>query len=87
MPKIFRSLYVQVIIAIVLGILVGALFPKFGEGLKPLGDLFVKLIKMIIAPIIFATVVIGIAHMRDAKKVGRVGGKALIYFEPRVLGG
>lgn len=81
MPKIFRSLYVQVIIAIVLGILVGALFPKFGEGLKPLGDLFVKLIKMIIAPIIFATVVIGIAHMRDAKKVGRVGGKALIYFE------
>lgn len=81
MPKIFRSLYVQVIIAIVLGILVGALFPKFGEGLKPLGDLFVKLIKMIIAPIIFATVVSGIAHMRDAKKVGRVGGKALIYFE------
>lgn len=81
MPKIFRSLYVQVIIAILLGILVGALFPKFGEALKPLGDLFVKLIKMIIAPIIFATVVSGIAHMRDAKKVGRVGGKALIYFE------
>ncbi|GGI82753.1 dicarboxylate/amino acid:cation symporter [Deinococcus wulumuqiensis] len=81
MPKIFRSLYVQVIIAIVLGILVGALFPKFGEGLKPLGDLFVKLIKMIIAPIIFATVVSGVAHMRDTKKVGRVGGKALLYFE------
>lgn len=81
MPKIFRSLYVQVIIAIVLGILVGALFPKFGEGLKPLGDLFVKLIKMIVAPIIFATVVSGVAHMRDTKKVGRVGGKALLYFE------
>lgn len=81
MPKFFRSLYGQVIIAILLGILVGALFPKFGEGLKPLGDLFVKLIKMIIAPIIFATVVSGIAHMRDAKKVGRVGGKALLYFE------
>ncbi len=81
MPKLFRSLYVQVITAILLGILVGALFPKFGEGLKPLGDIFVSLIKMLIAPIIFATVVSGIAHMRDAKKVGRVGGKALIYFE------
>lgn len=81
MPKIFRSLYVQVIIAIVLGILVGALFPKFGEALKPLGDIFVKLIKMVIAPIIFATVVSGVAHMRDTRKVGRVGGKALIYFE------
>ena len=81
MPKLFRSLYVQVIIAIVLGILVGALFPKFGEGLKPLGDIFVKLIKMVIAPIIFATVVSGVAHMRDTRKVGRVGGKALIYFE------
>ena len=81
MPKVFRSLYVQVIIAILLGILVGALFPKFGESLKPLGDMFIKLIKMIIAPIIFATVVSGVAHMRDTKKVGRVGGKALIYFE------
>lgn len=81
MPKIFRSLYVQVLIAIVLGILVGFLFPSFGEGLKPLGDGFIKLIKMLIAPIIFATVVSGIAQMRDTKKVGRVGGKALIYFE------
>lgn len=77
MPKIFRSLYVQVLIAIVLGILVGFLFPSFGEGLKPLGDGFIKLIKMLIAPIIFATVVSGIAQMRDTKKVGRVGGKAL----------
>ena len=81
MPKLFRSLYVQVIIAIILGIIVGAAFPKFGEGLKPLGDMFIKLIKMVIAPIIFATVVSGVAHMRDTKKVGRVGGKALIYFE------
>lgn len=64
-----------------LGILVGFLFPSFGEGLKPLGDGFIKLIKMLIAPIIFATVVSGIAQMRDTKKVGRVGGKALIYFE------
>ncbi|GAA5514089.1 aerobic C4-dicarboxylate transport protein [Deinococcus carri] len=81
MPRIFRSLYVQVLIAIVLGILVGFLFPSLGEGLKPLGDGFIKLIKMLIAPIIFATVVSGIAHMRDTRKVGRVGGKALIYFE------
>ncbi|GMA15992.1 dicarboxylate/amino acid:cation symporter [Deinococcus metallilatus] len=81
MPRIFRSLYVQVLIAIVLGILVGFLFPSFGESLKPLGDGFIKLIKMLIAPIIFATVVSGIAHMRDTRKVGRVGGKALIYFE------
>ncbi|GGK25466.1 C4-dicarboxylate transport protein [Deinococcus malanensis] len=81
MPKIFRSLYVQVLIAIALGILTGFLFPRLGEGLKPLGDGFIKLIKMIIAPIIFATVVSGIAHMRDTKKVGRVGGKALLYFE------
>ncbi|MEF2278930.1 dicarboxylate/amino acid:cation symporter [Deinococcus sp. YIM 134068] len=81
MPKVFRSLYVQVLIAIVLGVLLGFLFPRVGEGLKPLGDGFIKLIKMIIAPIIFATVVSGIAHMRDTKKVGRVGGKALLYFE------
>ncbi|ACO47067.1 dicarboxylate/amino acid:cation symporter [Deinococcus deserti] len=81
MPKIFRSLYVQVLIAIALGILTGFLFPSLGESLKPLGDGFIKLIKMIIAPIIFATVVSGIAHMRDTKKVGRVGGKALLYFE------
>ncbi|MFC4427930.1 dicarboxylate/amino acid:cation symporter [Deinococcus navajonensis] len=81
MPKIFRSLYVQVLIAIALGVLTGFLFPSLGEGLKPLGDGFIKLIKMIIAPIIFATVVGGIAHMRDTKKVGRVGGKALLYFE------
>ncbi|MFC4639249.1 dicarboxylate/amino acid:cation symporter [Deinococcus hohokamensis] len=81
MPKIFRSLYVQVLLAIALGVLTGFLFPRLGEGLKPLGDGFIKLIKMIIAPIIFATVVSGIAHMRDTKKVGRVGGKALLYFE------
>ncbi|WP_034385601.1 dicarboxylate/amino acid:cation symporter [Deinococcus sp. YIM 77859] len=81
MPRIFRSLYVQVLIAIALGVVVGFLFPSFGESLKPLGDGFIKLIKMIIAPIIFATVVSGIAHMRDTKKVGRVGGKALLYFE------
>ncbi|ADV67069.1 dicarboxylate/amino acid:cation symporter [Deinococcus maricopensis] len=81
MPRLFRSLYVQVLIAIALGILLGHFAPKLGEGLKPLGDGFIKLIKMLISPIIFATVVSGIAHMRDTKKIGRVGGKALIYFE------
>lgn len=81
MPKLLRSLYVQVLIAIVLGVLVGFLFPTLGASLKPLGDGFIRLIKMIIAPIIFATVVSGIAHMRDTRKVGRVGGKALLYFE------
>ncbi|GGK95296.1 dicarboxylate/amino acid:cation symporter [Deinococcus radiotolerans] len=81
MPKIFRSLYVQVLTAIVIGVLVGHFFPKFGEGLKPLGDGFIKLIKVVIGPIIFCTVVSGVASMRDTKKIGRVGGKALLYFE------
>ena len=64
-----------------LGVLVGYFYPQFGESLKWLGDLFIKLIKMLIAPIIFCTVVHGIASMEDMKKVGRVGVKALIYFE------
>ncbi len=76
-----RLLYVQVLIAIALGILVGALWPETGVALKPLGDAFIKLIKMIIAPVIFCTVAGGIAHMSDLAKFGRVGGKALIYFE------
>ena len=79
----YHLLYVQVLIAIVLGVIVGALFPAFAtnEWVKFLGDAFVKLIKMMIAPIIFCTIVSGIAHVQDAKKVGRVGIKALIYFE------
>ncbi|GGS36087.1 dicarboxylate/amino acid:cation symporter [Deinococcus knuensis] len=81
MPKLFRSLYVQVLIAIVIGVLVGHFFPTVGEGLKPLGDGFIKLIKVVIGPIIFCTVVSGVASMRDTKKIGRVGGKALLYFE------
>ncbi|GAQ20269.1 C4-dicarboxylate transporter DctA [Deinococcus grandis] len=81
MPKMFRSLYVQVLIAIVIGVLVGHFFPTVGEGLKPLGDGFIKLIKVVIGPIIFCTVVSGVASMRDTKKIGRVGGKALLYFE------
>ena len=79
--RIFRILYVQVLIAIALGVLVGALWPKLGVQLKPLGDGFIALIKMLIAPIIFCTVAAGVAHMSDLKKFGRVGGKALLYFE------
>ncbi|MBL8278513.1 MAG: dicarboxylate/amino acid:cation symporter [Pelomonas sp.] len=77
----YRSLYFQVITAIVIGVLVGHFFPQTGEALKPLGDGFIKLIKMIIAPIIFCTVVVGIAGMEDMKRVGKTGGYALLYFE------
>ena len=79
----YHLLYVQVLIAITLGVAVGLLFPDFATtpGVKALGDGFIKLIKMMIAPIIFCTVVSGIAHVQDAAKVGRVGVKALIYFE------
>ena len=81
MPKIFKSLYVQVITAIIIGIVTGAFFPDFATSLKPLGDGFIRLVKMMIAPVIFCTVVVGIAGMQDVKKVGRVGIKALVYFE------
>ncbi|MBX9297966.1 dicarboxylate/amino acid:cation symporter [Chromobacterium piscinae] len=77
----FSRLYVQVLIAIALGVTLGALAPDLGAKMKPLGDAFIKLIKMMIAPIIFATVVVGIAKMGDMKEVGRVGVKALFYFE------
>jgi aerobic C4-dicarboxylate transport protein len=79
----YRVLYVQVLIAIVLGILVGWLFPQLAQNdwIKALGDGFVKLIRMVIAPIIFCTVVSGIAHITEVKKVGRVAVKALVYFE------
>ena len=79
--RIFRILYVQVLIAIALGVLVGWLWPAVGVQLKPLGDLFIALIRMLIAPIIFCTVAAGIGHMGDLKTFGRVGAKALIYFE------
>ncbi len=75
------SLYVQVLIAITLGVLLGWLKPEWGVSVKPLGDGFVKLIKMLIGPIVFSTVVVGIAGMKDLKKVGRVGGKAILWFE------
>ncbi|MCE7765838.1 C4-dicarboxylate transporter DctA [Pseudomonas putida] len=78
---LYKSLYVQVIIAITIGILLGHFYPETGVALKPLGDGFVKLIKMVIAPIIFCTVVSGIAGMQSMKSVGKTGGYALLYFE------
>ncbi|KQT52713.1 C4-dicarboxylate transporter [Aureimonas sp. Leaf454] len=76
----YRQLYVQVVVAIVAGILLGHFEPVWGEALKPLGDAFIKLVKMIIAPVIFLTVVTGIAGMGDLNKFGRVVGKAMLYF-------
>jgi len=78
---LLRSLYFQVIVAIVLGVLLGSEYPQAGAMMKPLGDAFIKLIKMLIAPVIFCTVVTGIAGVEDMKKVGKTGGLALIYFE------
>jgi aerobic C4-dicarboxylate transport protein len=78
---LYKSLYFQVITAIVIGVVLGHFWPQTGEAMKPLGDAFIKLIKMIIAPIIFCTVVVGIAGMEDMKKVGKTGGLALLYFE------
>ncbi|MFZ6681498.1 dicarboxylate/amino acid:cation symporter [Undibacterium sp. Tian12W] len=77
----YKSLYFQVITAIILGVMLGHFYPESGAAMKPLGDGFIKLIKMLIAPIIFCTVVVGIAGMEDMKKVGKTGGLALLYFE------
>lgn len=79
----YKVLYIQVLFAILLGVVIGSLFPDIAtnEWIKALGDGFIKLIKMVIAPIIFCTVVSGISHIQDARKVGRVGVKALVYFE------
>src|SRR6059058_4807380 len=77
----WRHLYVQVLIAIAVGALLGHFYPSVGAQMKPFGDAFVAAIRMVIAPIIFCTVVHGIASMQDMKKVGRVGLKALVYFE------
>ena len=79
--SLFKSLYFQVLTAIAIGILLGHFYPEIGEQMKPLGDGFVKLIKMIIAPVIFCTVVTGIAGMESMKAVGRTGAVALLYFE------
>ncbi|GAB4366341.1 MAG: dicarboxylate/amino acid:cation symporter [Bryobacter sp.] len=81
MPKIFRTLYFQVLLAIALGVLLGVLAPDTATSFKPLGDAFIKLIKMLIAPLIFVTVVTGVSGSGDLKGVGRTGGLALLYFE------
>ncbi|HET8596357.1 MAG TPA: dicarboxylate/amino acid:cation symporter [Castellaniella sp.] len=78
--RFYQILYVQVVFAIAVGILLGHFYPSLGESMKPLGDGFIKLVKMIIAPVIFLTVTTGIAAMSDLKKVGRVTGKAMLYF-------
>lgn len=78
---IYKSLYFQVIVAIVIGVALGHFYPDTGAAMKPLGDGFIRLIKMIIAPIIFCTIVVGIAGMEDMKKVGKTGGLAVLYFE------
>ncbi|PVH26015.1 dicarboxylate/amino acid:cation symporter [Sphingobacterium corticibacter] len=79
-PRFYELLYVQVLFAIAAGVFLGHFYPDTGESLKPLGDGFIQLIKMIIAPVIFITVTLGIASMNDMKKVGRVAGKSFIYF-------
>ncbi len=76
-----KTLYFRVIVGIALGVLVGALYPNFAVSMKPFGDGFIKLIRMMIAPIIFLSVVVGIASIGDTRKLGRVGLKALLYFE------
>ena len=81
MKRFASNLTVQVLAAIALGVLLGALAPDLGKAMRPLGDTFVKLVKMVIGPIIFLTIVLGIANMLDLKKVGKVGGKAFLYFE------
>lgn len=79
--RILKSLYVQVLIGIALGIVVGSIWPHLGAELKPLGDGFIRLIKMVIAPVVFCTVAGGIAHMGDMRRFGRLGISALVYFE------
>ncbi|MDH4554088.1 dicarboxylate/amino acid:cation symporter [Pseudomonas sp. BN417] len=81
MKRMLSKLYVQVLIAVIVGAIVGVVVPETGEALKPIGDAFIKLIKMLLAPVIFLTVVTGIARMENMKELGRVGFRALIYFE------
>ncbi|MGT2489097.1 cation:dicarboxylate symporter family transporter [Methylobacterium oryzae CBMB20] len=79
--RLLRSIYGQVLLGIALGIAVGVVAPDFAVGCKILGDMFINLIKMIVAPVIFCTVVVGIAHVGDMKSVGRMGLKTILYFE------
>jgi aerobic C4-dicarboxylate transport protein len=79
--KIFRNLTVRVLVAIALGVVLGVVAPDTAKAMRPLGDIFINLVKMVIGPIIFLTIVLGIANMADLKKVGKVGAKAILYFE------
>lgn len=81
MKRLFKLLYFQVLVAILVGILVGHFYPEIGVAMKPLGDGFIKLIKMVIAPLIFCSIVLGISGMENVKKVGKVGAKSMIYFQ------
>lgn len=81
MKRLARNLTAQVLFAVAIGVILGVLDPALGRQMKPVGDTFVKLVKMVIGPIIFLTVVLGIANIADVKKIGRVGGKAFLYFE------
>ncbi len=81
MKKIRKHLYIQVLIAIFIGILIGHFFPEIGVALKPLGDGFIKMIKMIIAPLIFCSIVLGISGMQNVKKIGSIGGISMLYFQ------
>src|SRR3954451_7391775 len=81
MRPVHRNLTVQVLVAICFGILLGLGWPSAGRAMRPVGETFVNLVRMVIAPVIFLTITLGIANMRDLKRVGRVGGKALLYFE------
>ena len=81
MRRLYKNLTFQVLVAITLGVLLGVLAPDTAKAMRPVGDTFIKLVKMVIGPIIFLTIVLGIGNMADLKKVGKVGGKALIYFE------
>jgi len=80
-PRLLKSLYVQVLVGIAAGIILGFVAPEKGAAMRPLGDGFIKLVKMLIAPIVFSTVVVGIAHMGAMREVGRIGLRALLYFE------
>ena len=81
MRRLYKNLTFQVLVAITLGVLLGIVAPDLARAMRPVGDTFVKLVKMVIGPIIFLTIVLGIGNMADLKKVGKVGGKALLYFE------
>src|SRR6195256_4979797 len=81
MSRLHKNLTFQVLVAIALGVMLGVVAPDLARKMKPVGDTFINLVKMVIAPVVFLTIVLGIANMRDLKRVGRVGGKALLYFE------